>query len=116
MQTAKTTIGLFWISLAALSSFESARAEDKPSEIRIGFPQVGVANRPIATGSALATAQLRGAFEEEFKPDGIEIKWSFLRGAGPAVNELYANGLLDFSTLGDLPSVIGRSSGLQYRV
>jgi sulfonate transport system substrate-binding protein len=39
-----------------------------------------------------------------------------LRGAGPAVNELYANGLLDFSTLGDLPSVIGRSSGLSYRL
>jgi sulfonate transport system substrate-binding protein len=32
------------------------------------------------------------------------------------VNELYANGLLDFSTLGDLPSVIGRSSGLTYRL
>jgi sulfonate transport system substrate-binding protein len=64
----------------------------------------------------LATAHLRGAFEEEFKKDGIRIDWNFLKGAGPAVNELYANGLLDFSTLGDLPSVIGRASGLQYRV
>jgi sulfonate transport system substrate-binding protein len=106
--------------LAAVPTFligtSVARAEGKPKEIRIGFPSVGVGNRPIATGSALATAHLRGAFEEEFKPDGIEIKWNFLRGAGPAVNELYANNLLDFSTLGDLPSVIGRSSGLQYRV
>jgi sulfonate transport system substrate-binding protein len=101
---------------AIFSNASSAVAEDKPKEIRLGFPQVGVGNRPIATGSALATAHLRGSFEEEFKKDGIEIKWNFLRGAGPAVNELYANGLLDFSTLGDLPSIIGRSSGLQYRV
>jgi sulfonate transport system substrate-binding protein len=104
------TVGVLALTSAA------AGAEDKPKEIRIGFPQVGVGNRPIATGSALATAHLRGALEEEFKPDGIAIAWNFLKGAGPAVNELYANGLLDFSTLGDLPSVIGRSSGLQYRV
>ncbi|MEY4514130.1 MAG: sulfate ester binding protein superfamily,peri bind [Pseudomonadota bacterium] len=94
----------------------AAPAEDKPSVIRIGFPGVGVGNRPVSSGSALASAQLRGMYEDEFKKDGIEIKWNFLRGAGPAVNELYANGLLDFSTLGDLPSVIGRSSGLTYRL
>jgi sulfonate transport system substrate-binding protein len=99
-----------------LSATAGASAEDKPSVIRIGFPNVGVGNRPISTTSALATAHLRGSLEEEFKPDGITIQWNFLRGAGPAVNELYANGLLDFSTLGDLPSVIGRASGLKYRV
>jgi sulfonate transport system substrate-binding protein len=54
--------------------------------------------------------------EEEFKADGIRIEWTFLRGAGPAVNELYANGLVDFSLLGDLPSIIGRSSGLKTRI
>lgn len=103
--------------LAAATIVSSpARAEDKPAVIRIGFPNVGVGNRPISTTSALATAHLRGSLEEEFKPDGIKIAWNFLRGAGPAVNELYANGLLDFSTLGDLPSVIGRSSGLKYRM
>ena len=117
-RTKTNALGLLWTALAAWSSVQSgpAQAQDKPKEIRIGFPSVGVGNRPIATGSALATAHLRGAMEEEFKPDGIQIKWNFLRGAGPAVNELYANGLLDFSTLGDLPSVIGRSSGLKYRV
>jgi sulfonate transport system substrate-binding protein len=52
--------------------------------------------------------------EDEFRKEGIQITWSFLRGAGPAVNELFANGLLDFSALGDLPSIVGRASGLQY--
>jgi sulfonate transport system substrate-binding protein len=54
--------------------------------------------------------------EEEFKPDGIKITWLFLRGAGPAVNELIANNLTDFTTLGDLPSIVGRASGLNYHV
>src|ERR1700759_5468109 len=96
------------VTLAAvlLSAFR-AHAEDKPKVIRIAYPGVGVVNRPFGTGSALATAHLRGLLEDEFKPDGIQIEWSFLRGAGPAVNELFANGLLDFTLLGDLPSVIG---------
>ncbi|MET0340003.1 MAG: ABC transporter substrate-binding protein [Polyangiales bacterium] len=93
-----------------------AHAEDKPSVIRLAFPGVGVGNRPVNGNSALATAHLKGLFEEEFKKDGIKITWSHLRGAGPAMNELYANRLVDFSTLGDLPSVIGRSSGLRYRL
>jgi sulfonate transport system substrate-binding protein len=84
--------------------------------IRVAFPGVGVGNRPVQGGSVLATVQLQGRLEQEFKKDGINIEWSFLRGAGPAVNELYANGLLDFSTLGDLPSLVGRASGLSYHV
>src|SRR5688572_33153326 len=59
---------------------------------------------------------LRGMLEDEFRKDGIQINWSFLRGAGPAVNELFANGLLDFSLLGDLPSIVGRASGLEYKL
>jgi sulfonate transport system substrate-binding protein len=92
-----------------------ARA-DAPSVIRIAYPGVGVGNRPVVGGSSAATVHLRGMLEDEFRKDGIQINWSFLRGAGPAVNELYANGLVDFSLLGDLPSIIGRSGGLKTRV
>ena len=59
---------------------------------------------------------LKGLLEEEFRKDGIKVTWTFLRGAGPAVNELYANGLADFSLLGDLPAVVGRASGLKTRL
>ena len=88
---------------------------DKPSVIRVGYPGVGIGNRPAAANNVVATLHLKGLLEEEFKKDGIKIQWTFLRGAGPAVNELFANGLLDFSHLGDLPSVVGRASGLKYR-
>jgi sulfonate transport system substrate-binding protein len=87
---------------------------DAPTVIRISNPGVGIGNRPVTGGNAIGTAHLRGLLEEEFKPDGIKIVWSFLRGAGPAVNELFANGLTDFAALGDLPSIVGRASGLKY--
>jgi sulfonate transport system substrate-binding protein len=100
----------------ALASFTGAAYADKPTVIRLSFPGVGVGNRPVSGGSVIGTVQLQGKLEQEFEKDGIKIEWSFLRGAGPAVNEAYANGLVDFSTLGDLPSIVGHASGLKYRV
>lgn len=102
--------------LCLLAVSFGVRAEDKPSVIRIANPGVGVGNRPVVGGSSATTLHLRGMLEEEFRKDGIKIEWSFLRGAGPAVNELYANGLADFSLLGDLPSIIGKAGGLKTRV
>lgn len=104
-------------ALAALSLVSvTAHAEDKPSEIRIAVPQVGNGNRPFVGGHSLATMHLKGLVEEEFAKDGIKISWNFLRGAGPAVNELYANGLVDLSSLGDLPSIVGYASGLKTKI
>ena len=105
---------LFALGLFLLST--SAARADAPKVIRMAFPGVGVGNRPVTGGSSVSTAHLQGLLENEFKKDGIQVTWSFLRGAGPAVNELYANGLADFSLLGDLPSIIGHSGGLKTRV
>src|SRR5262245_50914906 len=110
----RSTVG--WLVLGLLLGVSASARADAPAEIRLAFPGVGIGNRPVQGNSVLATVQLQGKLEEEFKNDGIKISWSFLRGAGPAVNELYANRLLDFSTLGDLPSIVGRASGLSYRV
>ena len=103
-------------ALFALLVRPASASADKPSVIRIAFPGVGVGNRPFVGGHSTAILHLRGLLDQEFKKDGIEVTWTFLRGAGPAVNELYANGLADFSLLGDLPSIVGRSSGLKTRV
>lgn len=88
----------------------------KPSVIRVGVPGVGVGNRPVTGGSYFSLLHLQGTLAEEFKKDGIDVKWSFFRGAGPAVNEQVANGLLDIWTHGHLPSVVGRASGLKTRL
>lgn len=103
------------LTLVVLSP-SSRAAADKPSEIRIAFPGVGNGNRPFVGASSTATMHLRGMLEEEFRKDGIKVTWTFLRGAGPAVNELYANGVLDMSLLGDLPAIVGKASGVDTRV
>jgi sulfonate transport system substrate-binding protein len=92
------------------------RAEDKPAVIRVANPGVGVGGRPVVAYGAWSLLHIQGALENEFKADGIPVTWTFARGAGPAVNELYSNGLADISLLGDLPSIIGKSSGLSTRL
>jgi sulfonate transport system substrate-binding protein len=112
----KTTVRSFIVLVIALLVLPSTARADAPSEIRIFYPGVGVGNRPAVASNAVAVMHLRGMLEEEFKKDGIKITWSFLRGAGPAVNESYANGLVDFNHLGDLPTIVGLASGLDYQV
>ena len=102
--------------MAVLGFALAAHAEDKPAAVRVSYPGVGIGNRPVVGGSSFAIVNLRGLLEDEFKPDGVKVPWTFLRAAGPAVNELYANGLTDFSLLGDLPSIVGRASGLKTRI
>jgi sulfonate transport system substrate-binding protein len=104
------------LAVLLLSATRVASA-DQPSVIRIGVPAVGIGNRPYVGGGSAGTVHLRGLLEEEFKKDGIAVKWSFLPAAGPAVNEGFANRLFDFAFgLGDLPSVIGRAGGLKTKL
>jgi sulfonate transport system substrate-binding protein len=107
---------LHWLLAVGLFLSADAASADAPSVIRIAYPGVGVGNRPVVGGNSAATMHLRGMLEDEFRKDNIQVTWSFLRGAGPATNELYANGLVDFSLLGDLPSIIGHAGGLKTRV
>ncbi|WP_437479232.1 ABC transporter substrate-binding protein [Sorangium sp. So ce1014] len=109
-----TILKLAFVVFLALPA--GAALADAPKVIRIGFASVGVGNRPVVGGSSLSVVHGRGLLEEEFKRDNVKIEWSFFRGAGPAVNEAYANGLLDFALQGDLPSTIGRAGGLKTKV
>ncbi|MEB3792416.1 MULTISPECIES: ABC transporter substrate-binding protein [Acinetobacter] len=92
-------------------------AETNPTEIRLGVPGAGVGGKPKVGGSAYASANLRGILEKEFAKDGIKVKWSFFPGAGPALNEALANKKVDFGIgHGDLPSIVGRSTGLKSKL
>ena len=108
-------------SIIALAIFvvtsSTTFAADLPTVIRIGYP--GVANdgsSPVGTATA-GTAAGKGLFEDEFKKDGIQIQWQFFAGAGPALNESLANGLVDFAAgLGDLPSIVHRAGGFRTEI
>ena len=101
--------------LAGLAAPAIVRAAE-PLTIRFGFASVGLDNRQFSGGSALSTAHAEHYFETELadRPD-VRIAYSFFKGAGPAVNEAFANGQLDFAAQGDLPQIIGRANGLKTR-
>jgi len=93
-----------------------AQAADQPREIRIAYSSAGAAGRPLGGGNPLAVAHQHQLFEDEFAADGIKIVWNFFPGAGPATNEATARGLIDFGHHGDLPVIVGRSTGLKHKI
>jgi len=110
-------IRILHLFTATLLLASLASAADYPTVIRIGYP--GVANdnySPVGTATA-GTLAGKGILEDEFKKEGIKIEWTFFKGAGPALNEALANGLLDFAAgLGDLPAIVHRAGGITTEV
>jgi sulfonate transport system substrate-binding protein len=88
-----------------------------PLTIHVAFSQIGTGGRQFAALQTSAIAHAEGFFADEFKnnPD-IKFDFIFFRGAGPATNEAVANGQVDFFSQGDLPSLIGRASGLKTKI
>lgn len=91
-------------------------AANQPKEIRIGYSNAGTGGRPLASGSIFAVAHQQKLLEEEFAKDGIKVVWNFFPGAGPATNEATAAGQIDFGYHGDLPLIVGRSTGLKHKI
>ena len=104
-----------FLALSALGLSLQVHASN-PKEIRISVSSAGEGGKPKVGGGYSATAHLRGVLEEEFKKDGIRVQWLFFPGAGPATNEALANGKVDFAFQGDLPSIVGRSTGLKTKI
>jgi sulfonate transport system substrate-binding protein len=114
---AALAVGLAAPALIGLSSAARAADGGKPATIRIGFPGAGTGGRPLPSTGYTANVVFRNELEQEFAADGIKIEWKYYVGAGPALNEAYANGLLDFCFgHGDLPLIVGRSTGLKHKI
>jgi sulfonate transport system substrate-binding protein len=105
------------LSLAAAFACGLGAAAADPLTVRIGFASVGADNRQFSGGSSAAVAHAEHYLDEELRdhPE-VKIEWSFFKGAGPAVNEAFANNQLDFAIQGDLPEIIGRANGLKTKI
>lgn len=103
-------LGLFAAPVLAglLSAYVPLASAAPPKEIRIAVPDVS-AGSSHSGGGVVDVLYTRQLLEKEFANDGIEVKWSFFKGAGPVVNEAFANGQVDFAYLGDLAAIIGKS-------
>lgn len=100
--------------IAAFAAGNAPAQEAPPKVIRLAGPG-NAEGKPFGTGP-LGVLKVKGYLEDEFKKDGVTIQWQFPRGTGPAINEAFANGQLDFSSYGGLPNIIGRGAGLRTKV
>lgn len=107
-------IQLLVMVLLSMIATNLLAADNQPSVIRIGAPGAAY-GKPFTSGIS-GFIHAKGLLEEEFKKDGIKVEWSLFKGAGPAVNESFANNLLDFAYLGDIALIINKSSGLKTRL
>ncbi|QDG58039.1 MULTISPECIES: ABC transporter substrate-binding protein [Pseudomonas] len=84
-------------------------------EIRIAVPDLSAGSQHSGGGitDVLREQQI---FEKAFADQGIKIQWNYFKGAGPVINEAFANGQVDLAYLGDLAAIIGRSNGLETRL
>ncbi len=106
--TRRAVMAAFAFSVLAAPAFA------EPLTINVGYAAIGLDSRPYAEGTSAATARAGEFLEKEFANDpDVKIEWFFFKGAGPAVNEAFANNQLDFAYQGDLPSLIGRANGLK---
>jgi sulfonate transport system substrate-binding protein len=99
----------------AVCAVHAASAQEAPPKV-IRFAGPGNAEgKPFGTGP-LGVLKVKGYLEAEFRNDGVTFAWQFPRGTGPAINEAFANGQLDFASYGGLPNIIGRGAGLRTKV
>ncbi|GAA5013050.1 ABC transporter substrate-binding protein [Acinetobacter puyangensis] len=82
-----------------------------PAVIRIASPDL-TAGSKHAGGGVVDVLYSKRWIEKEFSKENIKVEWYFFKGAGPAINEAFANQQLDFAFLGDLPPIIGKAGGL----
>jgi len=106
--------GLAALAVAAVLGLQPAAAEEKPEVIRIASFG-NAAGKPYGTG-AIGVLRAQEGLEKALADEGIAVEWQFPRGTGPAINEAFANGQLDFAAYGGLPNIVGRGAGLKTRV
>ncbi|MCP1120709.1 ABC transporter substrate-binding protein [Robbsia andropogonis] len=110
-------VRLIYSTLFASLSFCTANTFAADSlVVRIGVATQGSGDPPTYGGSPNATARIQRRYEDALKAQGIQVKWFFFKGAGPAVNEALANKQIDFADQGDLPAVLGRANGIKSHI
>lgn len=102
--------GVSGAAAVTLAAPALGRAQKKVEVIRLAGPG-NASGRPYGSGS-IGVLRALELLEKEFEPDGIRIEWQFPRGTGPAINEAFANGQLDFASYGGLPNIVGKGAGV----
>lgn len=101
---------------ASASSDEASASSDEAS----GNTSAELQSVRIGAGSATAqltdnalVAQNLGYLDEELESVGYQAEYIGFAGAGPAINEAFASGELDYAVYADFPLITARSNGVE---
>ena len=103
------------VLVSVLGSLPLLAQADPLTRIRIAVPDLSAGSQHSGGGvsDVLRSQQL---LEKAFADEDVTIDWKYFKGAGPVINEAFANGQVDFAYLGDLAAIIGKANGLDTRL
>lgn len=85
---------------------EKSTASSKKEDVTI---QIGIQQGL----SPLLLAKKKGWFEEEFKKEGVKVKWTEFQ-SGPPYFEAIASNRLDFGEVGNSPVILAQAAGIGF--
>lgn len=94
-------VGLMAAAVFALGVAAPARADEAPSEIKLDYAYYSPESLVI---------KKFGWLEEEFKPDGITVKWVLSQGSNRAL-EYLNSGSSDFASTSGISALVSRANG-----
>jgi sulfonate transport system substrate-binding protein len=102
------------IGLQGCQGKTQGKTDAAPAErvIRIGFVDSGQAF-PV---SILGVAMEKGYIDAKLMAIGAKAEIIPFAGAGPAINEAFASGIIDMAFYGDVPNVVAKSNGIDTRI
>ncbi|WP_045491678.1 ABC transporter substrate-binding protein [Pseudomonas sp. StFLB209] len=108
---------VFRIALTLMFSLglSSPAAMAEALQLNVAVSDIGAGGKP-AGGALVDVIHAQQRLEKALAPKGVQVKWHFIKGAAPLINESFANGQIDMAYLGDLGSIVGKSGGLDTRV
>lgn len=105
----------FVISLVVSVLMLNGCTSHSATQPRSGFPEMRVGIVPLPQYAHMWVAYKKGFVDDELQKVGFRLKWQPF-SMGPVVSEAFAANHLDMGVMGDFPSFIGRSAGLNYRI
>lgn len=103
------------LTLMLSLGLSATQALAEPLQLNVAVSDIGAGGKP-AGGALVDVIHAQQRLEQALAPQGVQVKWHFIKGAAPLINESIANGQVDMAYLGDLGSIIGKSGGLDTRV
>lgn len=108
----KNIIRFYWsVVILILLMCSQVSFAQSPKVIRIASPDISAGSKHSGFGT-VNVLYVNKWLEQEFAKKNIKVEWLFFKGAGPAINEGFANNQVDFAVLGDFPAIIAKAAGL----